>query len=176
MNLLPIRTVALASELSPADLADSLRGAVGDDPAAPFAGSVAADHFVIDHVREFRSTFMPLARGDIAATAGGGCQVRLRLRPHSIVFVFMSIWLGFLASVAGVIAVAHARDSGRSLVPLLAPIGLAGFSWWLTCSVFAAEARWTLECLLERVPALRRHVRVGGTIRDTASSMVGTGK
>jgi len=159
MNLLPVRVVPLASDLPPGALADLLRGVVGDGPAAPFAGAVAADGFVITRMNEFRSTVMPLLRGSLFAKPGGGTGVMLRLRPPGTVIVFMGIWLAFLAAVAAVaavIVVAHARDAGRSLLWLLAPAGLGALSWFLMTAVFTADARWAVEHLVESVPALHR--------------------
>jgi len=156
MDLIPVRTVPLDSDLPPAALADLLRGIIGNGAAAPFAGSVASDGFVITRVNEYRSASMPQVRGWLVALPGGGTGLRLRLRPPRIVFVFMGIWLGFLAAVAALIVGARAQGAVRSLLPLLAPAGLAAFSWYLMISVFAAESRWALERLLEAVPALSR--------------------
>lgn len=154
MDFLPVRVVPLASELNPGALADLLRGVVGDGPAAPFAGTVAADRFVITRMNAFRSTVMPLVRGRIFAKADGGTGVLLRLSPPGTVIVFMGIWLAFLTAVAAVIVVAHARDSARSLLWLLAPAGLGASCWFLMTGVFAADARWAVEHLVERIPEL----------------------
>lgn len=154
MNLLPVRIVPLASDLPPGALADLLRGLVGDGPAAPFCGAVAAGGFVITRMNEFRSTVMPSLRGRLFAKPGGGTGVLLRLRPPGTVIVFMVIWLAFLAAVAAVIVVAHARDAGRSLLWLLAPAGLGALSWFLMTAVFAADARWAVEHLVERIQEL----------------------
>jgi hypothetical protein len=156
MDLIPVRTVLLATDHPPAALADLLRSVIGAGPPVPFTGSVAADGFVITRMNEFRSLSVPLVRGRYAALPGGGTRVRLRLRPPGIVIAFMAIWLGFLATVAALIVGAHLRDPGRSLLPLLAPAGLAALSWALMVSVSAAEDRWALERLLEAIPALRR--------------------
>lgn len=155
MNLLPVSAVHLASELPPQALADLLRRVIGDGPAAPFTGVVAADGFVITRLNEFRSTIMPLLRGGFAAAPGGGTRVLLRLRPPRTVVAFMGIWLAFLAAVAALIVLAHARESGRSLLLLLAPAGLGALSWYLMTGVFNADARWAVECLVESVPGLR---------------------
>lgn len=155
MNLLPVKTVTISSDLPPAALTDSLRGVIGSGPAAPFAGSVAADGFAITRMNEFRSTFMPLVRGSLRAESGGGTAVRLRLRPPGTVVVFMGIWLGFLAAVAVLILTAHARGAGRSLLLLLVPAALGALSWLLMTSVFAADARWAVEHLQERLPAIQ---------------------
>jgi len=155
MNLLPFRVVPLASALSPGALSELLRGVVGAGPPAPFSGTVAADGFVITRMNELRGTALPLLRGTLVAQTGGGTGVLLRLRQHRIVSVFMGIWLGFLAAVAAVIVAAHARDAGRSLLWLLAPAGIGAFSWYLMAEVFAAEARWAAEHLVESIPALR---------------------
>jgi hypothetical protein len=154
MNLLPIRILRLDTELPPAALVDALRGVVGDGPAAPFAGAVAADGFFITRVNDFRSTVMPLLRGRLIAQPGGGTAVLLRLRPHGTVIAFMGIWLAFLAAVAAIIVAAHARDTSRSLLLLFAPVGLGAFTWYLMSAVFSADARWALERLGELVPAL----------------------
>lgn len=155
MNLFPVKTIPLATDLSPAALAGLLRETIRDDPAAPFSGSVAAGGFVISRLNEFRSSFMPLLRGSFSPAPGGGTGVRLRLSPPGTVLVFMTIWLGFLAVVAAVIVGAHAQDANRSLLPLLLPAGLAAISWLVMVSVFRADARWAVAHLLERMPALR---------------------
>ena len=139
MDFLPVRVVPLASDLPPGALADLLRGVVGDGPAAPFSGAVAADGFVITRMNEFRSTVMPLLRGSLFAKPDGGTGVTLRLRPPGTVIV-----------------VAHARDTGRSLLWLLAPAGLGALGWFLMTAVFTADARWAVEHLVESVPSLRR--------------------
>jgi len=156
MNLLPFRRVPLASDLPPGALAELLRGVVGDAPAAPFAGSVAANGFVITRMNEFRSTIMPLLSGRILAQEGGGTEVLLRLRPPGTVIVFMGIWLAFLAAVAALIVIAHLRDTGRSLLWLLAPAGLGACCWFLMIAVFVADVHWAVEHIVESVPALRR--------------------
>ncbi len=150
MTYIPFRVVALDSELPPPALADLLRGFVGDGPVAPFLGAVATDGFFIRRINEFRSTYMPVLHGSIAARRGGGSRVLLRLRPATIVLVFMTIWFCFLAAAAALILA-----SERSRLLLLAPAGLATLSWHVMTSVFEADARWALEHLLERVPALR---------------------
>jgi hypothetical protein len=152
--LLPLRTVTLVSDLDPPALAVLLRQAIGGDPGQPFSGAATDGGFVITRLREYRSTFMPVLRGTLALAPGGGTRVRLRLSPPAVVIVFMAIWLGFLGAVAALIAFARALGGGRSLLWLLAPGGLAGLSWHVMASVFAADARWALEHLLERVPAL----------------------
>jgi hypothetical protein len=155
MDLLPLRTARLSFDLPPAAVADLLRGLIGDGPAATFAGSVAARGFVIRRFNEFRGTAMPRVRGRLVEAPSGGTDVLLSLRPPDVVVVFMAIWLGFLAAVAGLIAGAQARAAGHGLLLLLAPGGLAALSWYLMTSVFAADARWAVESLLAAVPAAR---------------------
>jgi hypothetical protein len=155
MNLLPVRVVPLVSDLPPAALVERLRGAIGDGAAAPFAGGVTADGFVISRVNEFGSTVMPRLRGSILAGPDGGARVSLRLRPSGIVVVFMVIWLAFLAAFAAIVVVAHARAAGRSLLPLLVPAGLGAFTWYLMAAVFDADARWAVERLVASIPALQ---------------------
>jgi hypothetical protein len=164
MNLLPVRVVLLTADLAPGALADLLRGLVGDGPAAPFTGAVAPDGFVIARMNEYRSTIMPLLRGTIRVKADGGTGVDLRLRPPGTIIVFMGIWLAFLAAVAAVIGLAHARDTGRSLLWLLVPAGLGAFSWFLMTAVFTADARWAVQHLVESVPAL--HATDPGEFRN----------
>lgn len=155
MNLLPVRVVALASDLPPGALVDLLRVVVGESPAAPFAGTVGADGFAITRMREFRSTFMPLLRGRLGAGPGGGTVALVRLRPPGTVIAFMAIWLAFLAALAAVIVVARAGEAGAGLLLLIVPAGLGAFSWFLMTAVFNADARWAVEHLIESVPALR---------------------
>lgn len=146
MHLAPFASVALRSPLPPAELAAALRPLIGP-PGAPFAGSVDGGGFVVTRVNGYHGSFRPVARGAFRPAAAG-TEVLLRLRPHGQVFAFMGIWLLFLAGFAAIVLVARAHDPSRSLLPLLAPGGLALLSWHLTAGVFAAEARWTVEQLL----------------------------
>jgi hypothetical protein len=155
MNLLPVRLVPLVSDLPPAALLEGLRGVVGVGAATPFAGAVSAEGFAITRLNEFGSTIMPLLRGRVSVGPGGGARVLVRLRPSGTVFAFMGIWLAFLASVAAIILLAHARDASRSLAVLLVPAGLGVFTWYLMAAVFDADARWAVEHLLATFPALR---------------------
>jgi hypothetical protein len=155
MGLVPRRTVPLASDMAPQALAELLRQAIGGGDDRPFSGSVADGGFVITRLRAFRSTAMPVLRGALAPAPGGGTRVRLRLAPARVSVVFMAVWLGFLGAVAALIVAAHTLGGRRSLLWLLAPGGLAALSWHVMGSVFAADARWALEHLLEQLPALR---------------------
>ena len=105
-------------------------------------------------MNEFRSTIMPLLRGRCSARAGRRHPGAAAPEPPGTVVVFMGIWLAFLAAFAAIIVAAHARNAGRSLLPLLVPAGLGAFSWYLMTAVFAADARWAVERLVESVPAL----------------------
>jgi hypothetical protein len=155
MNLLPARSLALVSALPPAALADVLRAAIGDGPAATYAGRADADRFFISRINDFRSTVMPVFRGALAAAPGGGTAVRLRLSPPGTIVAFMAIWLAFLAATAALLVAARAADPGRSALWPLAPAGLAAGSWALMVAVFDANAGWAVRHLLEHVPALR---------------------
>ena len=154
MNLLPVRVVPLGSDLPPAALAALLRGVVAGGSAAPFTGAVGADGFAITRMNEFRGTTMPQLRGRFFPEPGGGTRVLLRLRPPLTVIAFMGIWLAFLAAVAVIIVAAHARETGPSLLVVLAPAGLGALSWLLMTAVFTADARWAVGHLVESVPAL----------------------
>jgi len=154
MNLLPVRVVPLATDLPPSALVAVLRSVVTSGPATPFTGAVGVDGFFIARMNEFRSTVMPLLRGRFSAGPGGGTRVLLRLSPPGTVVAFMGIWLAFLAALAAIIVAAHARDAGCGLLTLLMPAGLGAFSWFLMTAVFAADARWAVEHLVDVVPAL----------------------
>jgi hypothetical protein len=155
MGLLPFQIVPLVSDLPPGEVAARLRECIAAGPDAPFDGSTAADGFLVTRVREYRSTAMPLVRGSLAPAPGGGTVIRLRLRPPTVVVVFMGVWLGFLGALAAMVVVAHAADAGRSLLPLLVPAGLAAASWALMVSVFTADARWALQSLMRALPFAR---------------------
>ena len=147
--------VPLATDLAPGAFAELLRGVVTSGTATPFTGAVGVDGFVIARMNEFRSTVMPLLRGRFFAGPGGGTRVLLRLSPPRTVVAFMGVWLAFLAAIAAIVVAAHALDTGRSLLTLLVPAGLGTFTWFLMTAVFAADARWAVEHLVDAVPDLR---------------------
>jgi hypothetical protein len=156
MRILPLLTEELTAARPLPAVAAALRATIGDRHAPgglPFSGRVTEDGFVITRFNEYRSTFMPHVRGRFRA-APAGTSIRVILRPHWSVFVFMAIWLLFLAGFAAIIVATRWMDPSRSLLPLLVPGGLAAFSWFLVVGVFAADARWALLQLREKIPGL----------------------
>jgi len=156
VRLLPLLTDEFTAAAPPPAVVAALRRAVGDRGAPggfPFSGSVTDEGFVITRFNEYRSTFMPHVRGRLRP-APGGTLVHLTLRPHWSVLAFMGIWLLFLAAFAVIVLASRALDPSRSLLPLAVPAGLAAFSWFLMVGVFAADARWAILRLRERVPGL----------------------
>lgn len=169
MRLLPLLSVALESDLDPEAFALALHSRVGEGEGAAFSGRVSARGLTITAMRAYRSSHLPVVSGRLSPLPGGGTSARLRLRPHGAVILFMAIWLLFLATTALGLLWQRAALPERPLWPLLVPGGLAGLSWLLLNGVFAADARWVLAHLLERVPELRA---AGGTALPGRASMV----
>lgn len=155
MLLIPWLVRDLESNLPPRALAAALRAHVAKGSGTAFSGRVSPEGMTVIGMREYRSTFLPVISGRFTAR-GRGTAVHIRMRPPAAVIVFMGIWFLFLAVVSGGIVGLRLLSTGRTLLPLLLPAGLAGLSWHVMVGVFAADCRWALEHLLERVPELRR--------------------
>ena len=153
MGLLPIAALDLESKLPPEVLLGHLRAAIGGHPGAPFAGEARPGRFRITRVNEYRTTFLPVVTGSILP-AGGGSAVRLRMRPHASVLVFLAIWLAFLAVVTGLAVAWRLRSPANSALWLAGPALLAAVTWRIVSGVFSAEARWLVGHLQATIPAL----------------------
>ncbi|WP_322758240.1 hypothetical protein [Synechococcus sp. CBW1107] len=117
---------ALRSRIEPRQLLRS------SPDQAPFQGTGGRDGFRITRVIPYRKAFLPRVRGRFRG-GPGGTRVDIRLSPHPVVMVLLSIWCGGLA-------LAVVASLGANQLPLVAiPLGMLVAGWASMC----AAGFWT---------------------------------
>lgn len=151
-DLIPWRDFIIDTRWSPAvadvELRKRVEGLLGTGDA-PFRGrSVGQAQYKLHRAISYRNSFLPVIHATIEPGHRGGARVRIRMRLHAGVAVFMPIWMtgAMAAAIAGIVGLAHGQGAG--VVGLAMPIFGAG----LTVIPFALEAR-TAERLLREVYA-----------------------
>ncbi|MGC4090050.1 MAG: hypothetical protein QM756_19650 [Polyangiaceae bacterium] len=157
--LVPYRQIELYSPLPVAVLLSLLEKSVEPKrwarfggAARPFEGTVGQSTFDIRRIIAGRNSFSPQMIGSVT-TEGQGSRVLLTMRLLPVVAIFTSIWCGALVCFAVAAAVS---SNGTTLVPLLAPVGMALFGAVLAVGSFAFEARKAERLLAALLQAERR--------------------
>jgi hypothetical protein len=118
----------------------------------PFVGRIDERGFSIVGFRDYRSSYLPAVTG-FFDPGSGGTDIRLRMRPHREVLIFLFIWYSFLLLAFTMILLASLRGAPSRLLFLALPAALGVATWVLTSSVFESNCRWTLRIFREALPA-----------------------
>ena len=149
MNVLPYRRIVFQSSLAPDEVARVLVDSVDPKPrwdaqSRPFAGSVTPPEFRIYRTISYRNSFLPEIIGQIAPD-GSGSRISMTLGLHPAVASFLALWLGIVAVIGVVVAVAGLVESHPIA---FAPVGMFLFGYLLTMGSFSFEVRKAKEILL----------------------------
>ena len=104
MQMIPYERLIIKSSLSADEaqqrLQDHLEPARnfrwGWSKTKDYEGRLQDGIFSVRRILRSRNSFQPMIDGEILSEIDG-CAVRIRMRPHILVSVFMAIWLGFIA-------------------------------------------------------------------------------
>jgi len=107
-----------------------------DKPLVPFVGRVDIESFQIHRDIRYRNSFLPIISGRIESTPTGS-HVRVTMRMHLLVSLFMVIWFSGVASAIWASAFGSKLQSTAGLV---APIGMFAFGIFLVSLCFFPEA------------------------------------
>jgi hypothetical protein len=152
------RVFRVATGLPRETLCAALKGSIlppsavgrGDDDV-PFVGRVTARGFSIVGFRDYRSSYLPAVAG-FFEPGPAGIDLRLKMRPHREVLIFLFIWYSFLLlAFAMILLASRGAPSRLPFLALPAALGLA--TWILTSSVFESNCRWALSIFREALPA-----------------------
>ncbi len=102
------------------------------DNAPPFIGKVEGDTFHIRRDIRYRNSFLPLVRGQVAASRLG-TRINITMSLHPLVTIFILFWLGGVGF--GGFAAAHTNPK-QAIIPL----GMFIFGIVLTFGGFFPEA------------------------------------
>jgi len=151
-ELLPWRSSTIETSWSPAVACVEIKkrfdppgSSVGGD--APFVGRAETETtFVLTRRIRQRNSFLPIIHAAVEPSHHGGARIRVRMRLHVLVIVFMSAWIGIATfGSLGAAIPALARGNFSGLTGLALP--LVGV---LVCCVpFAFEARKAERLLAE---------------------------
>jgi len=155
MKLFPYCALSLRSELTPDAIAalfgsciekqQWMRFSGGD---RRFQGSFSSNTFTISRIIGYRNSFIPFIFGKVEPL-GEGSLIRLVMRPHMAVSIFMSIW--FSGVIFGACAVIFGLISGKTPPHpmLLIPFGMLLFGVALVSGGFWFEASKQMPMLLD---------------------------
>jgi hypothetical protein len=166
------RRVLLRSPYHPTEVRHRLRGCTrapiglarifkGDFSAmttrADFVGGVGEDHFDIRRDIRYRNSFLPLIAGNIAPD-GDGTRIELVFGLHTLVAIFILIWLGFAVFIAIMLIADRPDDAPWALL--------------MPCAMFLLGAILTTGCYFpeERIAKSKLCALLDAAIFPSASS------
>jgi hypothetical protein len=123
------------------------------DISKPYTGKIYANTFEISRVIDYKNSFLPNINGTVN-TFLGKTEVTIKMKPFTMVIVFMAIWLGFVGlACVGIIGyfllnanrISMSSFSFASIVPFVMFI----FGCLLFSIPFRSEANKSKTFLLE---------------------------
>lgn len=106
MKYLPAEDITFQSKLKATALLQRLEDSIEPERAfrfglfqrretKPYQGKVVGNSFNISRIISYRNSFLPRISGSIETTFSGSL-IRVKMRPHVAVIVFMCIWGGIM--------------------------------------------------------------------------------
>lgn len=111
----------------------------------PYTGQIIGTTFTMRRNINYRNSFLPIITGQIT-TFLGQTQVNIKMRPVTVVLIFMSFWLGIVGLVcigmllAGLLQFKQILQNGFSPM-LFIPFGMFAFGCLLTHFSFKRESK-----------------------------------
>lgn len=140
------------------------------DPS--FVGTVGEEGFRISGFKHYRSSFLPSIKGRFEDGGGAtGVTIRVKMRPHREVVIFLSIWYLFLLLCSLAVLFSSLGGGPLRLLLLVVPLGLGAATWILSTLVFESDCLWALKILEEALPGGR-----GGPAAEGRSGMPGASR
>lgn len=151
MKIFPYERLKITTKLSPDEAINRLVNVIELQPYLrwfatdhkPYEGKVEGHQFQISRVINYRNSFLPMIHGEVLPEMRGS-SIRITMRSHGLVIVFMIFWLGavgffFLAMLSTFISAAMQGTIGNPSV-LLAPAGMFAFGYLLMLGGFKFES------------------------------------
>lgn len=103
-----------------------------------YAGEINGSSFQINRIISYRNSFLPQIIGKIEPQING-CTIRVIMRLHLFVLVFLLVWLGIVGLIAvSMIIAAILFDSNNQL--FFFPLGMFIFGYLLSILAFKLES------------------------------------
>jgi hypothetical protein len=155
MTFLPFETIIIETPLTKEDTivnlakniepAKTLRFLNKSDTKA-FEGYLRGNEFEIKRIINYQNSFLPIIKGQIEVF-GNVTRVKIDMRLHVAVIVFMMIWFGFV----GLFFVAALINSDIFNETLLFPLGMLLFGYALTMGGYLFESHRSKRILKDIV-------------------------
>lgn len=112
----------------------------------PYAGMVKGHNFEISRVIDYKNSFLPVIKGEVASFLGK-TEVKIKMSPHIGVLLFCAFWM-FMVLV-GCIGVSFVMIHDGFEPMLLIPFGMAVFGSLLFTVPYKIEAKKSRHFLAE---------------------------
>lgn len=108
------------------------------DSTKPYEGYITRQSFEIKRIIGYRNSFLPRISG-ILEEDFDGTRIKVKMRLHALVIVFLCIWCGFLGiAFIAMLSQEFSSPGFNSLV--LMPLGMIIFAYALTMGGFKFES------------------------------------
>lgn len=105
----------------------------------PYEGWVSDEgRFSIRRVIAYKNSFLPVIEGEIVRESFGS-RIKVKMRLHRFVLVFMIVWMTIVGIAAFAMTVAFLNDPSIDRMSII-PIGMFGFGYLLTILAFKYES------------------------------------
>lgn len=147
-KFLPIENIVYKTKLSKEQILQKLNdnieaeksfgfGAHNYTYSKPYIGQIVGNTFEIKRAISYRNSFLPQIKGEVYSDFNG-TKIKVTMKPHTFVLVFMSIWFGgvFLACLATTFELFTQKFSPFFLIPF----GMLIFGIVLIFGAFKTES------------------------------------
>lgn len=151
MKYLPAEDITYKTKLSPEEVAERLK----DNTAAPkttfqaatkpYQGAIGERSFAMTKIVKEKNAFLPLIKGQIKES-DEGAVVSVKMRLHSVSFIFIAIWCG-LVGLAFVVMMMSSVVLQKFNPVALVPGGMFIIAWGMTLIGFKKESRSSIADL-----------------------------
>ena len=150
MKYLPAEDITFQSKLKATALLQRLEDSIEPERAfrfglfqrretKPYQGKVVGNSFNISRIISYRNSFLPRISGNIETTFSGSL-IRVKMRLHVAVIVFMCIWGGIMGSV-GFLFLSQAFASTDFDPMTLMPLGMLMVFYVVIMLAFKYESK-----------------------------------
>lgn len=160
MLFLPFDTFTITTNLNPEQVSEKLSNAIeppkrlrsydiwAKQPSKQYEGRISGYNFRINKIINYRNSFLPIIEGTICPDIIG-CQIKIQMKLHIAVIIFMLFWFGNLIPISLSFLAAMIADHKVGPILGLAPLGMGLFAYLLCMSSFNIEAKHAKDFLYE---------------------------
>ena len=126
-----------------------MTGIFGCSDHKPYEGNINGNTFNMTRIIRYRNSFLPRIKGGIVKDFGR-TKVNVKMRVHTLVIVFMLIWLGGVGIGCIAVLASGFKFGGQNFEPMtLIPFGMLIFGYALVTGGFKYESLKSKKYLAE---------------------------